>query len=85
MRYRFNKQEKKPRESVSTYVAELRSVAEYCNYGLSQDATLKDHIVCRINHCCRKEWSEAKLTNANMLEISKGFEEEAQTYYKRDC
>ena len=45
-RYKFNKRDRHP---VSTYVSELRSIAEYCNYGSSLEAMLRDHLICRIN------------------------------------
>ena len=32
-RFQFNTRSRKPGESVATYVAELRRLAEFCNYG----------------------------------------------------
>ena len=36
-RFRFNTRSRKPGESVATYVAELRRLAEFCNFGETLD------------------------------------------------
>ena len=48
-RYRFNSRDKKPTESVSAYVAELRSLGEHCKFGTNLDEMIRDHLVCGIN------------------------------------
>lgn len=79
-RFKFNTRVRKPGESVSTYLAELRSIAEYCNYGMSLEAMLRDRLVCGINN----EWiqqrllAEAKLTYTKALELAQGLETAAQ-------
>ena len=36
-----------------TYLAELRSLAEFCNFGQTPEAMLRDRIVCgRIKNVC---------------------------------
>ena len=34
-RYKFKQRMRKPGETVATFVAELRSIAEFCNFGVS--------------------------------------------------
>ena len=34
---------------MSTYVSELRSLAEHCNFGAMLDLMLRDRLVCGIN------------------------------------
>ena len=48
-RFKFHSHFCNPGESVATYVAELRSLAEFCNFGQTLEAMLRDHIVCGIN------------------------------------
>ena len=50
-RYKFHKRDRKPDESVSTYVAVLRKMSEHCGFG-DQDRLneqLRDRFVCGIN------------------------------------
>ena len=49
-RSRFNSRVRKPGESVATFVAELRALAEFCNYGDSLETMIRDRIVCGIMH-----------------------------------
>ena len=46
--FKFNSLFRHARESVATYVAKLRSIAQMCNYGTSLDEMLRDRIVCGI-------------------------------------
>ena len=48
-RFKFNSRFRHAGESVATYVAELRSIAQTCNYGSSLDEMLRDRIVCGIS------------------------------------
>ena len=48
-RLKFNSLFRHAAESVATYVAELRSIAQICNYGSSLDEMLRDRIMCGIN------------------------------------
>ena len=68
--FRFNTRSRKPGESVATYVAELRRLAEFCN--LKQDAT--GHIINNDN-IQKKLLSEPTLMYTRALEISQGTEE----------
>jgi len=48
-RAKFYNRTRKPKESVATFLAELRAVAEHCNFGNSLDNMLRDRLVCGIN------------------------------------
>ena len=49
-RFQFNMRNRKTGESVSQYMAELRRLSQYCEYGDSLDSMLRDRLVCGINH-----------------------------------
>ena len=48
-RYKFHSRVRKPGESVATFVAELRSMTEHCNFGDSLELMIRDRLVCGIN------------------------------------
>ena len=48
-RYRFNTCYRQQAETIATFVSELRSIAEFCNYGESLNDMLRDRLVCGIN------------------------------------
>ena len=48
-RFKFHSRSRKPGESVATFVAELRSYAEFCNFGDTLEAMIRDRLVCGIN------------------------------------
>ena len=47
-RYEFNTRRQGENETISTYVAELRKIAEYCEYGAVLNDMLRDRLVCGI-------------------------------------
>ena len=49
-RQRFYSRSRKPDETVAAFVSELRSLAEFCNFGANLEEMLKDRIVCGINN-----------------------------------
>ena len=49
-RYKFNTHVRESGESVASYVAALKSLAEYCDYGPKLDEMVRDRIVCGINN-----------------------------------
>ena len=49
-RYKFNTRRQGEGESVSTYVAELRKIAEHCEYGTVLSDMLRDRLVCGISN-----------------------------------
>ena len=48
-RFWFNSRVRKEGETVAAYIAELRGLSEYCNYGDMLDSMLPDRFVCGIN------------------------------------
>ena len=66
-----------PGESVATYVAELRRLAEFCNYGDSLKKMLRDRLVVGVNHERIQErlLAEKDLTFERALDIAQGSEE----------
>ena len=48
-RFKFHSRVRKPGESVAKYVAELRSLTEFCNFGNSLELMIRDRLVCGIN------------------------------------
>ena len=79
-RFKFNSQFRHAGESVATYVAELRSIAQTCNYSSSLDEMLRDRIVCGINddRIQQRLLSERGLTYKKALELSQGLETAAK-------
>ena len=76
-RFRFNSRSRKEGESVAAYLAELRRLAEHCNYGDTLDKMLRDRLVWGINDAGiqRKLLQENDpLTLARTLTIAKGAE-----------
>ena len=56
-RFRFNSRFRRPGESVSTYIAELRALSEFCNFEDTLSLMIRDRLVCGIktrisNDCC---------------------------------
>ena len=49
-RFKFNSRVRNANESVSMFVAELRKLTEYYEYGESLNDMLRDRLVCGINH-----------------------------------
>ena len=48
-RYKFHSRVRKPGESVATFVAELRSITQHCNFGDSLELMIRDRLVCGIH------------------------------------
>ena len=79
-RFRFNTRSRKAGESVATYVAELRRLAGFCNFGRSLEDMIRDRLVCGINDetIQRTLLAEPDLTYTKSLSIAKGVEAGAQ-------
>ena len=75
-RFRFYSRMRQPGESVSAFIAELRKLTEYCNFGDSLNKALRDRIVGGINHEAtqKKLLSESDLTYKRAVEIAQGIE-----------
>ena len=82
--FTFNSRFRQPGESVSTFVCELRSLAEFCNYGATLDEMLRDRLVCGINdeHIQHRLLAKDKLTYKKALEVAQGLETAAKNAQK---
>ena len=48
-RFKFYKRDRVAGESVKDYVAELRKLSEYCNFGEKLKGALREKLVCGLN------------------------------------
>ena len=80
-RFRFNSRTRRPGESIATFVAELRALAEFCNFGDTLEVMLRDRIVCGINDDAiqRRLLSDPKLDYAKAVETALNMETAAQS------
>jgi hypothetical protein len=71
-RYRFNMRNREPGESVAVYVAQLRKLAEDCEFGASLNDNLRDRLVCGVKDDAiqRKLLTERNLTLDNAFTIA---------------
>lgn len=71
-RFKFDSRTKKPTETVIEYVAELRCLAQDCNYGATLDQMLRDRLVCGIDEdrIQRRLLSETNLTFETAFKIA---------------
>ena len=74
--FRFNTRSRKENESVAAYVAELRRLAEFCNFGTTLEKMLHDRLVYGINDpwVQKKLLAEQDLRFAKALAIAQGSE-----------
>ena len=74
--FHFNSRVRHSNETIAAFVAELRKLSEFCNFGDKLDEMLRDRIVCGINHPAmqRRPLSETDLTLAKTLEVAQGLE-----------
>ena len=79
-RFKFHSRSRKPCESVATFIAELRSLAEFCNFGDTLEPMLSDRIVCGINDDVlqRRLLAESGLDYGKAVEIALNLETAAQ-------
>ena len=75
-RYVFNSRVQKDGESIDKYVAELRTLAQTCNFcHCLHDALIRDRIVLGVNDTTRKRLlQQTKLDFSKCIEICRGFE-----------
>ena len=71
-RYTFNTRSRKQGESITMYVAELRRLAEHCNYRDSLNDMLRDRLVCGVNdqRVQRRLLAEGDLTFQKAYDIA---------------
>ena len=75
-RYTFNARCQKDGESVAEYVAELRHIAEHCDFGQSLEHMLRDRLVCGLkdSRLQRRLLAEPTLTFVKALELAQASE-----------
>ena len=71
----FNARSRKPGESVAKFVAELKELAEYCDFGAKLDEMIRDRLVCGISD---ERWQKRLLSEAGLTYIYKRAFELAQ-------
>ncbi|ETW98899.1 MAG: hypothetical protein ETSY2_42010 [Candidatus Entotheonella gemina] len=71
-RFEFNTRRQGEGETVATFVAELRKLAEYCEYGDVLNDMLRDRVVCGISNKAvqRRLLQESALTFEKALEMA---------------
>ncbi|XP_067685478.1 uncharacterized protein [Haliotis asinina] len=75
-RYKFNTCFRQPGQTIGGYVADLRQIAEFCDYGEELENNLRDRLVCGVADD-RIQWrllSETNLNYKRALEIAQGME-----------
>jgi len=74
--FRFFSRVRQPGETVADFVAELRRLAEDCNFDSALERMLRDRIVCGINDDAiqKKLLAEEKLTYKRAVELAQGTE-----------
>ena len=79
-RFRFNTRTRKEGESVADYLAALRQLAEFCNFGDTLEKMLRDRLVCGIGDepTQKKLLAETNLTYEKALQIARGSEAAAK-------
>ena len=72
LKWKFNTRDRKPGESIASYVAELRRLSERCNFGDNLNTMLRDRLVCGVSdeNIQRKLLSEVDLTFENAMRIA---------------
>ena len=80
-RFKFHSYCRKAGESVATFISELRSLAEFCNFEDTLEAMLRDWIVCGINDDViqKRLLGESKLDYAKAVEIAMAMETAEQS------
>ena len=80
-RFKFHSRVRKAGESISTYVAELRSLTEYCNFGPTLDNMIRDRLVCGVNDGAiqKRLLAEPALTYGKAVELALSAEMAAQS------
>lgn len=71
--FRFFSRVRQPDETVADFIAELRRLAEDCNFANTLERMLQDRIVCSINNQ-KKLLAEKKLTYRRAVELAQGIE-----------
>ena len=75
-RFKFHRHFRNPGKSVATFISEIHSLAEFCNFRPTLEEILQDRIICGISNDIiqRHLLTEPVLTFKKVLEISLGIE-----------
>ncbi len=75
-RFKFDSRSRRPDETVTDFVAELRKLVQDCNYGETLQQMLRDRLVCGVNdeRIQRRLLSEQNLTFDTALKIALSLE-----------
>ena len=75
-RFNFHSRSRHQEETISQFMAELRKLAEHCEFGDSLNEMLRDRLVCGINdhQIQRRLLSEPKLSFSQALQIAQAAE-----------
>jgi hypothetical protein len=75
-RFKFNTRFRKPGESIASYVAELRSLSEHCDFKSTLEEMLRDRLVCGINdeQIQRRLLAESSLDFKKAMKIATSME-----------
>ncbi len=75
-RFKFYSRSRRAGESVADFLAQMRSLAQHCNYGASLDTMLRDRLVCGINEDSiqKRLLAEPNLTYKKAVELARGLE-----------
>ena len=79
-RFRFHKRRQLEGESISSFLASLKKLSEYCEFGTNLNDSLRDRFVCRLsNELIQKRLlSEADLSLSKASEIALAMETAAK-------
>lgn len=79
-RYKFYNRSRQPAESISTFLAELRAIADDCNFGDTLNEMLRDRLVCGVNDKViqKRLLSETDLSLDNMVKVAQAMESAAK-------
>jgi hypothetical protein len=69
-RFRFHKRNQLQCESVNAYIAELRKLTKFCEFGLNLNDTLRDRFVCGL----RNDQIQKKLLTIRELSLDRALE-----------
>ena len=47
-RYKFNKRDKQPGESIPFYVTELKHLSEHCDFGVTLEDMIRGRLICGV-------------------------------------
>ena len=80
-RYKFHTRVRKAGESIANYVAELRSLSEYCNFGAVLNDMIRDRLVCGVNDVAiqRRLLAKPTLTYEKVVELALSAETAARS------